>query len=489
MLVDEDLRSIQEVRTLLRAAAAAQKVIAEWPQAQIDKIVEAMVRAGRAEVDRLAEMAVNETGFGVAADKRMKNIVATEKLWESIKQMPTVGIIARHPERGLIEIGVPMGVVAGIIPSTNPTSTALYKAIISVKAGNGIVLSPHPAAAKCIREAARIVSEAAVAAGAPQGIVGCMSVPTMQGTQELMSHQLTSVILATGGTGLVRAAYSSGKPAYGVGPGNVPAYIESSADIPRAVSDILASKTFDNGTVCASEQAVITDKLIAHQVIGQLKDQQAYFLTNAEQRAVSKIIVSAKGGINPAIVGQSPQRIAEMAGISIPSGVRALVAELTGVGPAHPLSMEKLSPILAYYEVDGWRQACELSMAILKFGGIGHTLAIHSKNESIIMEFALRKPAHRIIVNSPSTHGAIGLTTGLDPALTLGCGTPGGSITADNVTPRHLINIKRLAYDRRPAGNQQPPEAPSANGAAGNLEDRLRRIVTQVVRERLGGQR
>jgi acetaldehyde dehydrogenase (acetylating) len=493
VLEDRDLQSIQEARNLLRKAAEAQKVVASWDQDALDRVVAAMAEAGRQAARRLAELAVEETGFGVVADKETKNLVATEKVCEFIKGMKTVGIIRQRPEKGIIEVGTPMGVVLGIIPSTNPTSTAMYKALISVKAGNAIIMSPHPAAAKCILEATRVVAAAGARAGMPEGLVSCMTIPTMAGTRELLHHELTSVILATGGTGLVRAAYSAGKPAYGVGPGNVPAYIESSADVPRAVADIVAGKTFDNGTVCASEQAVIADRAIAAQVVSELKKHGGYFLPDEDQQALSRVIVSPKGGINPRIVGQPATRIAEMAGIRVPPDTRVLIAPLDGVGPKYPLSMEKLSPILAFYEVPDWRKACELCFEILEFGGIGHTLAIHSRNEEIILEFGLKKPAYRVIVNSPSTHGAIGLTTGLDPALTLGCGTLGGSITADNVHPGHLINVKRIAYDLRSREQASTaagtPAARSAVLAGAGIEERIRAIVRQVVQERMGRSR
>lgn len=462
MTLDKDLESIQETRDLCRQANEAQKKLNSFTQEQVDRIVKAMAEAGARENRRLAEMAVQETGFGIVEDKMTKNEVATTVLYNFIKNMKTVGVIREFPEKKVLEIAEPMGVVAAIVPSTNPTSTAIYKAIISIKSRNACIVSPHPSAKNCIMEAVRIVAEAAEKAGAPKGSVSCMSLPTLAGTNELMHHPQVGVILATGGTGIVKAAYSSGKPAFGVGPGNVPAFIEKSADVPKAVRDIIAGKCFDNGTVCASEQAIIAEAPIAAPVEVEMKRQGGYFMNEEEIAAVSRIVVRPNGAINPAIVGKAATIIAQMAGISVPPGTRVLVAKLNGVGKDYPLSMEKLSPILAFYVEPNWEAGCRRAIEILDFGGTGHTMAIHSKNKDIIMEFALKKPVFRIVVNTPSTHGAIGATTGLDPALTLGCGTWGGSITSDNVSPRHLINIKRLAYGIKeldgpaPAINPQP---------------------------------
>lgn len=486
MVADKDLRSIQEVRVLLQRAAEAQAGLARMDQAALDRIVEAMVRAGEEAAGQLARQAVEETGFGVEADKLTKNLVATRELGESIRGMRTTGVLRNLPEKRITEIAAPMGVIAAIIPSTNPTSTAMYKAIISLKAANAVVMSPHPAATRCIQEASRVMARAAESAGAPPGAVSCLSVPTMEGTQELMRHRLTAMILATGGTGLVRAAYSSGKPALGVGPGNVPAFIERTADVPAAVRKILLSKTFDNGTVCASEQSIVADRPVAQRIESELVRQGARFLDPEEARQVAEVLVTPRGGINPRIVGQPAGRIARMAGIQVEPETRVLVARLTEVGPAEPLSMEKLSPILGYFVVDGWREACLLCQKIIDFGGVGHTLAIHSNDQDVILQFALEKQVFRILANTPSTHGAVGATTGLDPALTLGCGTWGGSATSDNVSPLHLIHIKRLAFDL------EAPETPGADpdpgaGPAWPGEDRIRSIVRQVVQERRSG--
>lgn len=445
-LLSQDLLSIQESRELVAKAYKAQEVLAGFDQAKIDRIISSMSRAGYENARRLAMMAVEETGFGVAGDKVLKNQFATRNVYDHIKNMRTVGIISEDPNSRVIEIAEPMGVVLGIIPTTNPTSTVMYKALIALKARNTIVFSPHPRAVKCSLESARLMEEAAVSAGAPQGVIGCLALCTKEGTDELMRLPQVAVILATGGSAMVKAAYSAGKPAYGVGPGNVPAFIERTANIPKAVADILTSKTFDNGTICASEQAIVTEELIARQVSDELKRQGGYFLPEDDRVAVEKTVILPAGGVNPKVVGQSPQVIADLAGIKIPEKTRVLVAGLHEVGKKSPLSAEKLCPVLAFYIEKDWQKACERCYELIRFGGVGHSLVIHSQNNEIIKEFALKKPVFRILVNTPSSQGAIGLTTGLAPALTLGCGTWGGSITADNVGPLHLINRKRLAY-------------------------------------------
>ncbi|MBC7084288.1 MAG: acetaldehyde dehydrogenase (acetylating) [Firmicutes bacterium] len=446
MALDTDLQSIQEARDAVRRAAEARAKLASLTQEQVDRIVAKMAEAGRANARALAKMAVEETGFGVYEDKITKNLFASERVYEAIRDLKTVGIIRCDPSRRLAEIAEPVGLIVALVPSTNPTSTVIYKSLISLKARNPIVFSPHPSARRCSCQAAQVMADAAAAAGAPRGAIQCLVHPTKQATDELMHHPDTALILATGGSAMVKAAYSAGKPAYGVGPGNVPAFIERTADIKKAVSDIFASKTFDNGTICASEQAIVTESVIESQVVEEVRAQGGYFLTDAEAAALSKIVVTSGGNINPSIVGRSAETIARMAGISVPDGTRVLVARLAGVGPEYPLSREKLSPILAFYVEPDWLAACERCIELLNFGGIGHSLVIHSRNPAVIREFAMKKPVFRILVNTPSSQGAIGATTGLDPALTLGCGTWGGSITADNVGPLHLVNVKRVAF-------------------------------------------
>jgi len=458
-----DLQSIQEVRDYLEQAKSAQKIIAKMTQAEIDQIVESMANAARDEAERLAVMAVEETGFGNVPDKVTKNLFAANDVYNAIKDMKTVGIIRRDEQNRLWEVAHPVGVVAGIVPSTNPTSTVIFKALIAVKARNAIVFSPHPAAAKCTAEAAKIMQEAAERAGAPKGLISCITQPTLPATNELMKHKFTNVILATGGSAMVRAAYSSGKPAYGVGPGNVPVYIHESANIEKTVQLIVQSKTFDNGTICASEQALLVDQSIKEQVVSELKKQGAYFLNDDEKQKVESVIM-VNGALNAKIVGKTPQVIAEMAGIEIPSDAKVLVAEETNVGKEYPFSIEKLSTILAFYTVKDMEEASHIAEELLNLGGLGHTLGIHAEDEKVVEVFTIDKPVSRVIVNTGTTFGGIGATVAIQPSLTLGCGSFGNNITSDNIGPQHLMNIKRVAYGIREmpsAGTQSKEEVGS----------------------------
>jgi acetaldehyde dehydrogenase (acetylating) len=448
---DRDLSSISEARSLARRAKEAAPALAEFSQEQIDSIVDAMAAAVTPHAEALARLAHEETGYGVVADKVQKNLFSSQKVYNFIRPMKTVGVIRRIEDRKVIEIAEPFGVVAAIVPSTNPTSTAIYKILISIKARCPIVISPHPAATRCITRVAEIMNEAARSAGAPQGSINWMTTVTLEGTQELMKMRETAVILATGGMGLVRAAYSAGKPAYGVGPGNAPAYIESSADVPKAVRDIVTGKTFDNGLLCSSENSVVCDAPLVEEVKRQFVANGAHFMSAAEIDAVGRVLVSPQRLPNPKLVGRPATYIAQEAGISVPPTTRVLIAELAGVGRDYPLSIEKLCPVLSFYVVNDWRDGCERCKQILRYGGMGHTMSIHSRNDDVILQFGLKKPAYRIVVNTPTTHGSIGLTTGLDPSMTLGCGGYGGNITSDNISPRHLLNIKRLAYEVTPA--------------------------------------
>lgn len=448
---DKDLASIAEARALARRAKLAQATLAEFSQDQIDRIVEAMAAAVTPHAEALARLAVEETTYGVVRDKIQKNLFASQRVYDFIKPMKTVGVVNRIEDRKIIEIAEPFGVVAAVIPSTNPTSTAIYKILISIKARCAVVMTPHPSAARCITRTADIMYEAGRRAGLPDGAIGWMNTVTLEGTQELMKAREVSVILATGGMGLVRAAYSAGKPAYGVGPGNAPCYIESSADVRKAASDILIGKSFDNGVLCSSPNSVVVDQAVEPEARRQFKDQGGYFLSPAEAEKLAKVLVTPQRLPNPAFVGKSAVFIAQQIGVTVPAGTRALIAELSGVGREFPLSIEKLCPVLSYYIVKDWREGCERCKEILGYGGMGHTMSIHSQNEAVILEFGLHKPAYRICVNTPTTHGSIGLTTGLDPAMTLGCGGFGGNITSDNISPKHLLNIKRVAYELRPA--------------------------------------
>ena len=371
-----------------------------------------------------------------------------------------MGILSEDREKGIVEVASPVGVVAAVIPSTNPTSTAIYKILISIKARNAIVLSPHPSAIRCICQAATVLSRAALAAGAPEGLIQCMKNTTLEGTRELMRRPEIGVILATGGTGLVRAAYGSGKPAYGVGPGNVPAFIERTADVRKAVADIIAGKTFDYGTICSSEQAIVAEASVCERVLEECRKQGAYFLSAEEAEKVSRLVfVAGSRTPNTGIVGRAATVIAEMAGIRVPRATRVLIARLDSeqVGGEFPLSAEKLSPILAFYSVPNFAAGIALCRRLLEFGGLGHTCAIHSQNRAAILEFGEAMPAFRVIVNSASVHGSIGASTNLFPAMTLGCGAPGGNITSDNIGPRHLMNVKRIAWETRAVEHRSVP--------------------------------
>ncbi|MCU1266534.1 MAG: adhE [Acidobacteria bacterium] len=464
MSVDKDLISVQQARDLVEAAHKAQTELARFDQARVDRICEAMAKAALREAARLGALAVEETGYGVPADKQEKNRFAAEDVWNYFRGLRTVGVVSETKD--VVEIASPRGVVAGIIPSTNPTSTAIFKVLIAIKSRNAIVLSPHPSAARCINEAVRVMREAAIKEGLPADAIACMTTATIEGTEALMKHKQTAVILATGGIGLVRAAYSSGKPAFGVGPGNVPVFIERSADVPKAVQDILTGKCFDNGTICASEQAVVVDAPIEQAVREQFRLQGAHFVSAADAEKLGKIVATPQRSLNPAIVGRSVDVIANMAGISVPPGTRCLMADVGGVGRDFPLSMEKLSPILAFYVVDGLERGAARCFEILRYGGMGHTAGIHTRSREAAVRFGGEMPASRVTVNTPTTHGAIGFSTALPPSMTLGCGSWGGNVTSDNVSPLHLMDIKRVAFETRPVKSVRPAVATSAVSAA-----------------------
>ena len=474
---DKDLLSIQQARALAAAAREAQKTVKEFSQEQVDRIVEAMAAAARTEAERLARLAHEETGFGNTKDKTLKNLFSAVDVYEYIRPLRTVGILREDKERRVVEIAEPMGVVAAVIPSTNQTSTAIFKALVSIKARNAVVMSPHPSARNCILETVRVMQGPAIAAGLPRDALVCMTEVSLEGTQELMRCRDTGVILATGGIGLVRAAYSSGKPAYGVGPGNVPAYIHQSADVPKAVRDVMNGKTFDYGTLCSSEQSVVCDEAIKDQLIAEAKTNGGYFLSEGESAAVARVVVTPQRLANPEIVGKPAPYIAEKAGVKVPPDTRALIAPLLGVGRDFPLSIEKLSPVLAFYVVKDWHEGCERVLKLLRYGGTGHTMAIHSRDDAVIREFALKKPVFRIVANSQSSMGATGYTTGLAPSMSLGCGAYAGNITSDNITPLHLINIKRLAYEL--PRDRRPGAAPA--GVPADLSTRVAAFVAERV--------
>jgi acetaldehyde dehydrogenase (acetylating) len=446
MLEDKDLQSIQEVRTKVEKAYNAWLKYRSYTQEQVDAIVERMAAAARANAKRLADLAVEETGYGNAKDKYVKNLLCSDWLPRRMRGMKTIGILRELPDEKIVEIGVPMGVVAAILPTTNPTSTAIYKTLVSLKAGNGIVLSPHPRAHRCTCETAGLMYRAALEAGAPEDIIQCVDTATMEGTNALMRHERTGVILSTGGAGIVRAAYSSGKPAFGVGPGNVPVLIDTSADLDDAIPKIVTGKSFDYGTVCSSEQTVVAEHGLREGIVSRLKAQKAYFCNDAQRDVLGKLLMMPNWTVNPACVGQSPQKIAKMAGFEVPADTTIIVAEIGGVGKAHPLSAEKLSPVLSLLFVPDFNAAMDSCFGVLKFGGAGHTAVIYTKNDERARQYALRMPANRVLVNTPAPQGSTGITTNVFPSMTLGCGALAGNITSDNVGPQHLINIKRLAY-------------------------------------------
>lgn len=449
-LKDRDLQSVQETRNLLAEAEEAAKKLASMDQGQIDCIVGAISKAGICHAEKLAKLAHQETGFGIWQDKVIKNLFAAKTVYDAIKEERTVGILREDTVNHVWDIGVPVGVVAGLVPSTNPTSTVIYKAMIALKGGNAIVFSPHPSAKDCILETVKILSKAAEEAGCPKGAVSAISTPTMEATKELMTHEKTALILATGGGAMVKAAYSSGTPAIGVGAGNGPAFIDKSADVKQAVKRILDSKTFDNGTICASEQSIIIEQSMENAVTEELKRQGAVLLDEGQAAQLGRFILRANGTMNPKIVGKSCCQIAEYAGLSgIPKSARVLVARETKVGGDAPYSREKLAPILGLFIEKDVDAVLEKSIQILHMEGAGHTFCMHARDEALVKKFALKMPASRFLVNTPGALGGIGATTKLFPALTLGCGAVGGSSTSNNIGPMDVINIRRVGFGTR----------------------------------------
>ena len=448
MELDKDLKARQEARCLAKQAEAAQKQLAGMDQCQLDRIVSHMAEVFSRSAVELAELAVRETGFGNAEDKTTKNTFASQTVYANLKNMRCVGVLKEDPGEKLWEIGVPVGVIAAIVPSTNPTSTVCYKAMIALKSGNAIVFSPHPKAATCTMRAAKIISDAATAAGAPEGAISCLSISAMAGTQELMAAPEVKLILATGGPGMVKAAYSSGKPAIGVGAGNGPAYIHHSADVHHALSCILRSKSFDYGTVCASEQSIIVEKDMEQQVKTEAAKLGFYFMNTQEAGQLAKLLFRPTGALNPEIVGKPATFLAQKAGFTVPQGTKVLVAREQEAGPTRPYSMEKLCPVLAFFVMDSEDAVLEKAIEVLTHEGSGHTFAMHCNDEQVVRKFALQIPVSRFLVNTPAALGGIGATTALFPALTLGCGAVGGSSSSNNISPMDLINIRRVAWDK-----------------------------------------
>ena len=479
MELDKDLAARQEARTLAAAAQTAQQSLTQMPQEKLDAIVEAIAKAFEAESVMLADLAVRETGFGNVDDKVTKNRFASRTLAQAIRGMKTVGLLSENPRDKLWEIGVPVGVIAAIVPSTNPTSTVCYKAMIALKAGNSIVFSPHPKALSCTRKAAEIVARAAEQAGAPKGSVACLSIPSLQGCQELMQAKQVNLILATGGPAMVKSAYSSGKPAIGVGAGNGPAYIHHSADVAKALACIARSKTFDNGTVCASEQSIIVEKTMEDKVRRE-GEKQGFFFMDAEQAGkLGRLLFRPNGTLNPDIVGRSAGKLAEMAGFSVPQGTKVLVAREEEAGPSRPYSMEKLCPVLAFYVMENEDAVLNMCIKILVHEGSGHTFAMHAEDREVIRRFAEKIPVSRFLVNTPAALGGIGATTGLFPALTLGCGAVGGSSSSNNISPMDLINIRRVAWNTEETPAKSAPEI-------ARVSPELVELLTQKILEQLG---
>ena len=483
--LDKDLLSIQEARALVTDAYAAWKTWSKASQEQVDRVCAAMADAAFGAAERLGRMAHEETGYGVALHKKLKNEFASRNVWNSIKDIKTVGVIRNDVERHIVEIAWPMGVVAALTPSTNPTSTVIYKVISAVKARDAIIIAPHPSAAKCSQETTALMARAAEENGAPKGLIACMQNISLQGTNELMTHKNTALILATGGTPMVRAAHSTGKPAYGVGPGNVPVYVDRSADVEKAARMIVASKAFDCSTICATEQAVVADKPISARLMQLMQENGAYFTDAQQTQALGKLLFTPDGAMNTVTVGKPADVLAGMAGFTVPQGTRVLVAKLNQVGPKEPLSREKLTTVLGWYDADGWEAGCERCIELIQFGGRGHSLSIHATDEKVILAFGLEKPVFRIVVNTMSSLGAIGLTTGVMPSLTLGAGGVGGSITGDNVTTYHLFNVKRLAYEL-----SSPPSAaltdsePRVGPSPVEVEAVVRSVIEEILKTR-----
>ncbi len=475
MNFDKDLSARQEARDLAAQAASAQKILAELPQEKLDTIVEAAAKAFSHQAPALAQMAVEETGFGNIEDKITKNRFASDAVAQAVRGMKTVGLLREDREHNLWEIGVPMGTIAAIVPSTNPTSTVCYKSLIALKAGCSIVFSPHPKAIACTRQAAKIVAEAAEAAGAPKGSVACLSIPSLQGCQELMASPHIRLILATGGPAMVKAAYSSGKPAIGVGAGNGPAYIHHSADVKQAISHILRSKTFDNGTVCASEQSIIVEKQLEDTVLQEARQQGFYLMSPEEAKGLAKLLFKPNGALSPDVVGKTAEHLARMASFRVPQGTKILMAREREAGPSVPYSMEKLCPVLALYVMDSEDTVLSKVMEVLGHEGSGHSFAMHCNDEAVIRKFAAKVPVSRFLVNTPAALGGIGSTTGLFPALTLGCGAVGGSSSSNNISPLDLINIRRIAW-----GTEQ------SKASQVQFDPALVDLLTRKILEKLG---
>ena len=474
MELSKDLMARQEARNLCEQALKAQQILSQMSQEQLDAICKAVAESFQKEAATLAKQAVAETGFGNEEDKTEKNRFASKAVYEAIKDRKCVGVLKEDAREKLWEVGVPVGVIGAIVPSTNPTSTVCYKALIALKSGNAIVFSPHPKAINCTLHAVQVVAQAARQAGAPEGTVSCLTAGAMAGCQELMAAPQVSLLLATGGPAMVRACYSSGKPAIGVGAGNGPAYIHPSADIPHALSCIAKSKNFDYGTICASEQSIIVEKSLEKAVLEEGRRQGFYLMKEEEAAALAKLLFKPNGTLSPDVVGKPAGRLAQMAGFCVPHGTKILMARERQAGPTSPYSMEKLCPVLAFFVMENEDAVLAKCVEVLRHEGSGHTFSIHTKDEKVVRKFALQIPVSRFLVNTPSALGGIGASTNLFPALTLGCGAVGGSSTSNNVSPMDLINVRRVAW-----GKDEETVSPE--------EDTLVAFITSKILERLGG--
>ena len=476
MDLDRDLAARQEARLLCKQAEKAQELLRRFSQEKLDRICENIVKRFSAAAEELAKLAAEETGFGNAKDKTIKNRFASDTVWSAIQNMKAVGLLKEDEKNHLWEIGVPVGVIAAIVPSTNPTSTICYKALIALKAGNSIVFSPHPKAICCSLKAAQIVSAAAEEAGAPAGCISCLTAGAMAGCKELMAAPEVTLILATGGPAMVRSAYSSGKPAIGVGAGNGPSYIHHSADIAGALECILRSKDFDHGTVCASEQSIIVEKAIEEKVRAEASRLGFYFMNEEEAGQLSKLLFKPNGTLNPDIVGKPAGVLAQKAGFTIPFGTKILVAREQEAGPTRPYSMEKLCPVLAFFVMENEDAVLHKAVEVLKHEGSGHTFSMHCQDRNVIRRFAMEIPVSRFLVNTPSALGGIGATTGLFPALTLGCGAVGGSSSSNNISPLDLINIRRVAWDTE----EKAPRSESDDSLVERLTEQILKRLSSL---------
>jgi len=447
---DAELTSIAEARALARRARAAFDKYQTVTQEEADHLVKILAKAAAGAAKELARLAVDETGYGVYEDKILKNLYNSTVVADSMAPMRTLGVLWVDEARKVTAIGAPMGVIAGIIPVTNPTSTTIFKCLAAVKSGNAIVCAPHPSAVKCCSRTVEIMADAATKAGAPEGLLSCLSNVTIKATAELMSHRDIALVMATGGAGMVRAAYSSGKPTLAVGPGNVPVYIHSSvADIVEAALMVAVSKSFDNGTACVAEQAVVLDEPIADAALEAFRQHGTLFLDDDAQKRLANLLFFDNGALRPDAVGKSAIELARRIGVTAPDGTKVLGAMMSEVGRHVPLSAEILGPVLSFYRTPDLAAGHRKCLEVLRFGGEGHSVGLHASDLDVIALISTL-PASRIIVNTPSLLGGMGFSAGTDASFMLGTGTWSGSIVSDNVTPLHLINIKRVAHENRP---------------------------------------